>query len=176
MSAEVAPPLSEGRYRLVGVLGEGGMSTVYSALDQRLGVHRAVKVLSPALSHHASIRKRFDAEARTTARLVHPNIVNVHDVGLDNGRAFIVLELMTGGSLMGRLDALGPLPPRMAVEVVSALMAALQYAHERGVIHRDVKPHNLLVDGDGVPKLTDFGIARLLTSDHGRLHGAGAAR
>ncbi len=167
MSAEVAPPLSEGRYRLVGVLGEGGMSTVYSALDQRLGVHRAVKVLSPALSHHASIRKRFDAEARTTARLVHPNIVNVHDVGLDNGRAFIVLELMTGGSLMGRLDALGPLPPRMAVEVVSALMAALQYAHERGVIHRDVKPHNLLVDGDGVPKLTDFGIARLLTSDHG---------
>ena len=167
MSAEVAPPLSEGRYRLVGVLGEGGMSTVYSALDQRLGVHRAVKVLSPALSHHASIRKRFDAEARTTARLVHPNIVNVHDVGLDNGRAFIVLELMTGGSLMGRLESLGPLPPRMAAEVICALMAALQYAHERGVIHRDVKPHNLLVDGDGVPKLTDFGIARLLTSDHG---------
>ena len=161
---EVAPPLSDGRYRLVSVLGEGGMSTVYAAYDSRLGVHRAVKLLTPALAHHAAVRKRFQAEAKTTARMRHPNIVTVHDVGTDQGRSFIVFELMTGGSLMGRIEAVGPMPPRMACEVMEGVLSALQYAHEQGVIHRDVKPHNILIDADGVPKLTDFGIARVAAS------------
>jgi len=163
----MAPTLCEGRYRILSVLGEGGMSTVYAAHDERLGVQRAVKILSPALVHHSSLRKRFEAEARTTARLRHPNIVTVHDVGTDSGRTYMVLELMTGGSLMSRVEELGPLPPRMATEVVLSVLSALQYAHERGVVHRDVKPHNVLVDQEGKPKLTDFGIARVLSSDEG---------
>ncbi len=163
----MAPTLCEGRYRVLNVLGEGGMSTVYAAHDERLGVQRAVKILSPALTHHASLRKRFEAEARTTARLRHPHIVTVHDVGTDHGRTFMVLELMPGGSLMSRVEAVGPMPPRMASETVISILSALQYAHEKGVIHRDVKPHNILVDSDGVPKLTDFGIARLLNSGEG---------
>lgn len=161
----MAPTLCEGRYRILSVLGEGGMSTVYAAHDERLGVQRAVKILSPALVHHSSLRKRFEAEARTTARLRHAHIVTVHDVGSDHGRTFMVLELMTGGSLMARVEAIGPLPPRMASQALIAVLSALQYAHERGVVHRDVKPHNILVDQEGVPKLTDFGIARVLSSE-----------
>ncbi len=141
------------------------MASVYKAWDERLRCHRAVKLLSPEMAKNASIRKRFEAEAQTMARLHHPNIVDVQDVGSDGERLFIVMEYVPAGSLMDFLHANGPLPPRMAVEAMLPVLAALQEAHDHGVIHRDIKPHNVLITMGGRPKVTDFGIARVTTED-----------
>ncbi len=157
--------IQTGRYRVLSVLGQGGMATVYRALDTRLQVHRAIKVLDPAVAQSAQVRARFESEARTMARLQHPNLVTVMDVGEDADRTYIVMELLDGGSLHDRIEREGPLSPRQASTVIQHVLGALRLAHSRGVIHRDVKPHNVLVDEDGVPKLTDFGIARVKTED-----------
>ena len=157
--------LAHGRYLLVQRLGEGGMATVYRAFDQRLQVWRAVKVLLPEYARKKKILQRFDAEAQTMALLEHPNIVRVYDVGVEDTHAFIVMELVEGGSLVDWLEAHGRMPPRLAVDVIVATCQALQFAHAKGVIHRDLKPHNIMVDRDGVCRLTDFGIARAGDSD-----------
>ncbi len=158
-------PLANGRYRLLEPLGVGGMASVYKAWDERLRCHRAVKLLSPEMASKANLRKRFEAEAQTMARLHHPNIVDVQDVGSDGERLFIVMEYVPAGSLMDYLNANGPMPPRMAVEALLPVLAALQEAHDNGVVHRDVKPHNVLVTMGGRPKVTDFGIARITSED-----------
>ncbi len=142
------------------------MAKVYRAFDRRLEVHRAIKVLSPAYAAHPEIRKRFLAEARTTARLAHPNIVMAHDIGADGDRLFIVMELVEGGSIWDRMRETGPLTPLKALEVMAALLPALSVAHEQGVIHRDIKPGNILVTRDGTYKLADFGIARVAETEN----------
>ncbi len=166
MSQDAAEPLADGRYRLVEVLGEGGMAIVYRAYDERLQVYRAIKVLSTALARHPTIRERFLTEARTMARLHHPNIVGVHDVVQQGEQPYIVMELVKGGSLMDYLSEHGTMPPRMALDCVLALLGALGVAHEAGVVHRDIKPQNVLVTEKGKPKVTDFGIAHV-TDDTG---------
>lgn len=141
------------------------MATVYRAWDTRLQVHRAVKLLSPNLTHSGNIVERFLNEARAMARLHHPNIVAVHDVVSDGERSFIVLELVPGGSLRDWLDRHGAMPPRLAARTCVAILDALQAAHEAGVVHRDIKPQNILVSEKNQPMVTDFGIARFMGED-----------
>lgn len=137
------------------------MATVYRAYDRRLDVFRAVKMLLPEYAQNVAIRRRFEMEARTTAKLHHGNIVTVHDVSVDGDKLFIVMELITGGCLMDRVREKGPLPPRLAVKTMVEVLKGLHYAHENGVIHRDIKPHNVMVTKDGKAKLADFGIAHV---------------
>jgi len=139
------------------------MATVYRAHDSRLGVDRAVKVLNENLCDQKRIRQRFESEAQTMARLHHPHIVTVTDVGNEDGRPYIVMELMAGGSLSDHLPA-GGMAARTAVSVTIGVLRALAHAHKQGVIHRDIKPDNILLTADGTAKLTDFGIARVV--DH----------
>ena len=160
---EIAPPLGGGRYRLLAELGVGGMATVYRTWDTRLQVERAVKVLAPAFAQRPKARERFETEARLMARLHHPHIVTVHDVGHDpdpaGDRAYIVMELVPGGSLADRVMREGAMAPAQAAAMMRDVCRALEAAHEAGVIHRDVKPHNVLLDRAGLAKVTDFGIA-----------------
>lgn len=159
--AEPLPHLDTRRIRLLSRIGEGGMASVYRAWDEVLRVERAVKLLSPALSLQTSARQRFIDEARTMALLRHPNIVTVHDVRIGTDRPFMVMELMRGGTLAERIARHGPLPPAQAAAIVQALASALSYAHQQGVIHRDIKPQNVLLSAEGTPYLTDFGIAQV---------------
>lgn len=157
--------VAQGRYVLERVLGSGGMATVYRAHDSRLDLARAVKILNPELVSSASLRKRFEMEARTMAKLHHNNIVSVYDIGVENEFAFMVMELLEGGSLNDRLKNVGYMLPRSALAAVQSILSALVMAHGKGVIHRDIKPHNVLVTMEGQPKLTDFGIAHLIGQD-----------
>lgn len=161
MSTPGPDALAEGRFRLLGVIGEGGMATVYRAFDQRLQRPRAIKVLSPALAGRPSLRQRFLAEAQTMATLEESRVVRVFDMGEDGDRVFIVMELIEGGSLLERVRDFGPLPPRMAARVAIQVCESLQIAHDAGVIHRDIKPHNILLTRGGEIRITDFGIAQV---------------
>ena len=153
--------LANGRYLLVEKLGEGGMATVFRAFDQRLQVWRAIKVLAPQFTARPSLVQRFEVEAQTMALLEHPNIVRVYDVGRDGGCAYIVMELVNGGCLVDWLREYGPMPSTLAVQVTIDVCRGLGAAHNKGVIHRDIKPHNVMVTGEGVCRVTDFGIARV---------------
>jgi len=148
------------RYRLEAPLGEGGMALVARATDLQTGSACAVKVLLPHVAKRRSIRARFAAEARVMVRLAHPHIVQVLDVGEHHDVPFMVMELVPGGSLQTWVEAEGAMPPRQAVEVMIELCRAVEHAHAHGVIHRDIKPHNVLLTASGLPKLSDFGIAR----------------
>lgn len=150
-----------GRYRLIAPLGEGGMASVYRARDLRLNREVAVKVLRDELTRDADFLSRFQREAQTVASLSHPHIVPVYDVGEENGSHFIVMEYVRGRTLKDAIEAGGPLPPPRAAEVVCGVLEALSYAHERGLIHRDVKPQNILLAADGTARLADFGIAHV---------------
>ncbi len=158
---KLPPPLAGGRYQLEKVIGAGGMAAVYLATDTMLQVKRAVKILAPRYSDHDRVRQRFLDEARTMARLRHPNIVTVFDVGMEGARPFIVMELIEGGSLMDYIELHGPADPKLAIEVMVGVLGGIGAAHDNGVIHRDIKPHNVLLADHGVPKVTDFGIARV---------------
>jgi eukaryotic-like serine/threonine-protein kinase len=151
------------RYRIDGVLGAGGMATVYLATDVRLERQVAVKVLLPNLARDGSLAERFDREARILASVAHPNVAEVFDVERgdpDAGREpFYVMELCDGGSLASRIEAGGPLEPGALVPIIVSVAAALGELHRRGLIHRDVKPANILFTG-GRPKLADFGLAK----------------
>ena len=148
--------LSAGRYRIARELGRGGMASVYLAHDEELGRDVAVKYLAEHLSGDDAFRARFVREARLAGRLAHPNIVRVYDVGELEGRPFIVMEYVPGTSL----DRAGLLSAAGAVDVGIQACAGLQHAHDAGLVHRDVKPANLLLRDDGVLKIADFGIAR----------------
>jgi serine/threonine-protein kinase len=149
-----------GRYELGRVLGAGGMATVYLAVDQLLDRQVAVKVLNPPYALDPGFVERFRAEARTAARLNHPSIVAVFDSGSDGGVPYLVMEHVPGESLAALLHRNGPLPPRRAAELAGQVCVALAAAHAQGVVHRDVKPGNVLLAGDGRVKVGDFGIAK----------------
>ncbi|MET9428186.1 serine/threonine-protein kinase [Streptomyces sp. NPDC003036] len=155
--------LVAGRYRLRGPLGEGGMGVVWRARDEVLGREVAVKeVRAPAGLGAADVRRlyaRLEREAWAAARVAHRNVVTVYDVATEDDRPWIVMELVRGVTLAEVLDAEGPMPPRRAARVGAEVLAALRAAHGAGVLHRDVKPANVLLSNDGRVVLTDFGIA-----------------
>ena len=140
-----------GRYRLREPIGEGGMATVYRAVDTRLGVDRAVKVVQPELSAKRGILDRFEREARILAELEHPHIVPVHDAGMHDESLYLVMSLSVRGSVQDHLDRHGPYAPIEAIDIASGVLSALAVAHDRGVIHRDVKPPNVLFDPTASP-------------------------
>ncbi|MCB9673415.1 MAG: serine/threonine protein kinase [Alphaproteobacteria bacterium] len=140
------------------------MASVWLAHDARLDVRRAIKILDPALGKNHRLRSRFEGEARAMARLQHPHVVMVHDVAEDGDLAFIVMELVHGGSLVEKVRTRGPMAPRSACELMAQVLDALDTAHAAGIVHRDVKPHNILLTAEGLPKLTDFGIAQIQTN------------
>jgi serine/threonine protein kinase len=153
-----------GRYKLIAPLGEGGMASVYRARDLRLNRDVAVKVLRDELTRDADFLSRFQREAETVASLSHPNIVPVYDVGEEDGSHFIVMEYVRGRTLKDAIEAGGPLPPARAAQIVCSVLDALTYAHSHGLIHRDVKPQNILLAADGTARLADFGIAHIAGS------------
>jgi serine/threonine-protein kinase len=153
---------SIGRYQLLRVIGRGGMGVVYLALDPILQRLAAIKVLSPHLSSDETVIARFINEARIAASLQHPNIVTVYEAGQDGEFVFMAMEYVEGQDLATLLRERGRLHPDEAIAILKAIASALDYAHQRGVIHRDVKPSNVLVSRDGVVKLMDFGIARVI--------------
>jgi len=155
----LSPTLEEGRYRLLHPVGSGGMATVWCALDQRLQAPCAIKVLNPPADQSPHARKRLLDEARIMALLRHPNITSVLSLGSESGQPFIVMELLDG-SLTDWLSQRGPLAPRLAIEAICAALDGLACAHAAGVIHRDIKPGNILVGRGPVFKLTDFGLSR----------------
>ena len=152
------------RYRIERPLGQGGMATVYLAHDEDLDRPIALKILADNLAGDATFRDRFEREARLAARLSHPNVVRVFDVGESDGRPFIVMEYVEGDTLADELVRHGPLPPARAVELALQICSGLEAAHASGLVHRDVKPRNLLLRPDGVLKIADFGIARAAES------------
>ena len=150
-----------GRYRLERPLGRGGMATVYLGRDSELDRPVAVKVLAENLAGDAAFRKRFLREARLAARLSHPNVVSVYDAGEDaDGRLYIVMECVEGETLADVLRERGRLPADEAVGLALQACRGLAHAHAAGLVHRDVKPQNLLLRKDGILKIADFGIAR----------------
>ncbi|MDX6467752.1 MAG: eukaryotic-like serine/threonine-protein kinase [Gaiellaceae bacterium] len=152
--------LITGRYRVERPLGHGAMSTVDLALDLQLDREVALKRLAENLARDDDLRARFQREARLAARLAHPNVVRIYDVGEDDdGRPFIAMEYVEGETLAEAVARRGPLPPREVAELGIQACRALAAAHEAGLVHRDVKPQNLLLRSDGVLKLGDFGVA-----------------
>ena len=149
-----------GRYQLLQVLGGGGMAQVYLARDLSLGRLVAVKVLREQYASDPSFVERFQREAQQAARLTHPNIANVYDVGNEDGLHYIVMEYVPGVTLREQIAQGAPLPIDTAVEIGAQIAGALEYAHRSGLVHRDVKPGNVLITPDGVVKVVDFGIAK----------------
>ena len=149
-----------GRYRLGQALGRGGMAAVHRAVDEQLGRAVAVKLMRAELGAEPAFRGRFVNEARNAASISHPNVVTVFDFGTDGPSPYIVMELVEGGDLAGLIARDAPLAPQRAASVAAEVAAALQAAHGRGIVHRDVKPGNILIAADGHPRVADFGIAR----------------
>jgi serine/threonine-protein kinase len=160
--AENAAPLKRiGRYDIVDVLGRGGMGVVYRGIDRQLGREVAIKTLTDGINTDPDMLARFYDEGRKTGRFNHPNIVTVHELGDDNGIPYIAMQLVEGDPLDKVIAAENKLPLVECLRIVEELCSALAYAHRNNVIHRDVKPANILVQPDGHVKLLDFGIARL---------------
>ncbi len=159
--------LVDGRYEVEELAGKGGMSSVYRARDQVLGRLVALKILHEHFSTDDEYVERFRREARAIARLNHPNIVTVIDRGEFEGRQFIVFEHVAGENLKDVVRRRGPLPVPQALALTHQVARALAFAHEHGIVHRDVKPQNVLLDESGSPKVTDFGIARSLDPKEG---------
>ncbi len=152
-----------GRYRLDHVAGHGGMATVFLAHDSVLDRKVAIKLLARRRDDEGVLHQRFEREARAEARIVHPNVVSVHDIGeADDGRPYIVMDYVVGDSLQEVISRDGPLTSERVAIVGVGLARALAAAHVLGILHRDVKPANVIIDGDGVPHLMDFGLAREL--------------
>ena len=159
--------LIAGRYDLQEIVGTGGMATVYKAHDRLLERTVAVKVLHPHYGRDTEHAQRFWQEARAVAQLSHPSIVTVIDRGDSDGHLFIVFEYVDGENLKQLSGRSGPLPVRQALELTLQVADGLAFAHAHGLVHRDVKPQNVLVDRDGNAKVTDFGLARSLVAEHG---------
>src|SRR5262245_21319174 len=155
-----------GDYKILGVLGSGGMGIVYKAFDQKLGRIVALKMLQIGLDVGPEEVLRFRGEAETLGRLQHPNIVQVFDFGLHDKSPYLVMEYVNGGGLDKKLQGT-PLPPRRAAELLEQLARAIHAAHEAKVIHRDLKPANVLLTAEGAPKITDFGLAKQTEITHG---------
>jgi eukaryotic-like serine/threonine-protein kinase len=150
----------DGRYRVVGRIGSGGMADVYCAEDLQLGRNVALKVLHSRFAEDAEFRERFRREARSAAGLQHQNVVSIYDRGEWDGNYYIAMEYLEGHSLKEIVQREGPLAPDRAIDLTVQVLRAVRFAHRRGIIHRDIKPHNVIVDEEGRAKVTDFGIAR----------------
>jgi len=150
----------DGRYKILRKLGAGGMADVYLAEDQELGRRVAIKILNDRHANDEQFVERFRREAKNAAGLSHPNIVSIFDRGQAENTYYIAMEYLDGRSLKELITARGPAPIHVAVDYARQILAALRIAHRQGVVHRDIKPHNVLVDGEGRIKVTDFGIAR----------------
>jgi hypothetical protein len=148
------------RYRIEAMVASGGMAEVWRATDEVLGRPVAVKVLHDRLARDRDVMARFRREAVAAARLSHPAVVRVFDTGDEEGLYYIVLELSEGRTLQDVIDVEAPLPPAEAVAIIRTVLQGLAHAHRGGVVHRDVKPSNILLDGNGLVKVTDFGIAK----------------
>src|ERR1044071_8516806 len=155
------------RYELEGPVGTGGMSSVFRAHDRLLDRKVALKILHQQYSGDGEYVERFKREARSVASLSHPNIVTVIDRGEHADRQFIVFEYVEGENLKRLIERRGPAPVANALELAIQIARGLAFAHQQGLIHRDVKPQNVLLNGDGQAKVTDFGIARSLDVKHG---------
>ena len=155
----------DGRYRVLSHIADGGMASVYLALDTRLDRDVALKVLRRDLAQDQAFVSRFRREARSAARLSHPNVVAVFDQGEDEGLMFLAMEYVPGQTLREVIRAEGPLTPRAALDVITPVLQALAAAHRAGIIHRDVKPENVILrEDDGTVKVADFGLARAVTT------------
>ncbi|NAZ83874.1 Stk1 family PASTA domain-containing Ser/Thr kinase [Kineococcus sp. R8] len=178
MDATLSDPLVgrriDGRYRVLARIGRGGMGVVYRAEDERLEREVAVKVLRADLAHDLEARQRFVREAKSAARLAHPGVVSVLDQGTDGETAYLVMELVGGRTLRDVVHERGLLTPGEALDVAEAVLDALAEAHRKGVLHRDVKPANVLVADDGRVKVADFGLARSAAATQGSTGGTGA--
>lgn len=153
------------RYEIIQKVGNGGMATVYKATDLVLKRYVAVKILRDEFTTDEQFIKRFETEAQSAAKLVHPNIVSIFDVGIDNGIYYIVMELIQGKTLKEIiLEERGPLPWKWSVNVAIQIASALEMAHKNNIIHRDIKPHNIIITEDGIAKVTDFGIAKAVSN------------
>src|SRR5947209_2798308 len=148
-----------GRFRIIGLLGRGGMGEVYRADDLKLGQPVALKFLPAALSQDAALLERFHAEARNARQVSHPNVCRVYDIGEVDGQHFLSMEYVDGEDLAALLHRIGRLPATKALQIARELCAGLAAAHEKGVLHRDLKPSNVMLDGHGRTRITDFGLA-----------------
>ena len=154
----------DGRYRVLRRIADGGMATVYLAVDERLDREVALKVMRQHLTHDESFVTRFRREARSSASLSHPNVVAVYDQGEDDGCIFLAMEYVPGQTLRDVMREEGLLSPRAALDVLEPVLRALAEAHAKGLIHRDVKPENVIINDNGTVKVADFGLARAVTS------------
>jgi serine/threonine-protein kinase len=154
----------DGRYRVLRRIADGGMATVYLAVDERLDREVALKVMRQHLTHDESFVTRFRREARSSASLSHPNVVAVYDQGEDDGCIFLAMEYVPGQTLRDVMREEGLLSPRAALDVLEPVLLALAEAHAKGLIHRDVKPENVIINDNGTVKVADFGLARAVTS------------
>jgi serine/threonine protein kinase len=163
-----------GQYQIIGVLGEGGMATVYRARQQKINREVAIKVIESKLARNADFIKRFEREAQTIATLSHPHILKLFDYGEQGNIIYLVMEILVGGSLADLIRRTGPLPLITIYRILDQIGTALSFAHQKGIIHRDLKPLNVLLDEADNAFLTDFGIAKLL-NDSTALTQSGAA-
>lgn len=153
------------RYEIIEKVGNGGMATVYKATDKVLKRHVAVKILRDEFTTDEEFIRRFEAEAQSAARLTHPNIVSIYDVGVDGNLYYIVMELIQGKTLKEIIiKEKGPLPWKWSINVAIQIASALEIAHRNNIIHRDIKPHNIIITEDGIAKVTDFGIAKAVSN------------
>lgn len=150
----------EDRYVIDRPIARGGMATVYRCVDTRLGREVAAKVMHEQYVHDPVFRDRFRREARAMAQLSHPNLVNVYDFSAQGETIYLIMELITGGTLRELLNERGPMPPHAAAAVMRGMLTGLSVAHNKGMIHRDIKPDNVLIDSDHRVKLADFGLVR----------------
>jgi beta-lactam-binding protein with PASTA domain len=162
----IAPDtIVDGRYRILRRLGAGGMAEVWAAEDQQLGRHVALKLLASRFAEDPDFRERFRREASAAAGMQHPNIVSIYDRGEWDGTPYIAMELVAGKTLKELVRETGPLAPGVATDLAIQILKALRYAHKRGLVHRDIKPQNVILDDEGQAKVADFGIARAGPSD-----------
>ena len=166
-----------GRYRLIEQIDSGGSAYIYKAMDELTKQIVAVKILKPELTENEEFVQRFKKEVQAAAKLRHANIIRAYDAGLDNGTYYIVMDLIEGKTLKHLINVNGPLPVKYAVAVAKKLCLALEYAHVKGFVHRDIKPHNVMIDMTGEPYIADFGIARniaqnTITAEEGSVMGS----
>ena len=147
-------------YRILQNIGRGGMGFVFKALNIKLNKIVAIKMIAPALAMNDSFMSRFEAEAKTLAKLENRNIVRIHDLRVESDYSYIVMEYVEGVTLGRLIKEKGPIPWRQALKLFNQMLHAIDHAHKEGIIHRDIKPNNVLINRQGVVKITDFGLAK----------------